>query len=119
MILEVKDVDYAYKSKKGRKILNHVSMQFEEKKFYAIVGPSGAGKTTFLSLLAAAEAEEAELLPVTVSSLLQPPAARAVRHRAAMTGYIKRFFITTSLLFFLVQFYHHFLKKTSIRGVKL
>lgn len=52
MILEVKDVDYAYKSKKGRKILNHVSMQFEEKKFYAIVGPSGAGKTTFLSLLA-------------------------------------------------------------------
>ncbi|RHV88172.1 hypothetical protein DXA96_11805 [Lachnospiraceae bacterium OF09-33XD] len=66
-----------------------------------------------------AEAEEAELLPVTVSSLLQPPAARAVRHRAAMTGYIKRFFITTSLLFFLVQFYHHFLKKTSIRGVKL
>lgn len=52
MILEVKDVDYAYKSKKSRKILNHVSMQFEEKKFYAIVGPSGAGKTTFLSLLA-------------------------------------------------------------------
>ena len=52
MILEVKDVDYAYKSKKGRKILNHVSMQFEEKKFYAIVGPSGAGKTTFLSLFA-------------------------------------------------------------------
>ena len=52
MILEVKDVDYAYKSKKSRKILNHVSRQFEEKKFYAIVGPSGAGKTTFLSLLA-------------------------------------------------------------------
>lgn len=52
MILEVKDVDYAYKSKKSRKILNHVSMQFEEKKFYAIVGPSGAGKTTFLSLMA-------------------------------------------------------------------
>ena len=27
-------------------------MQFEEKKFYTIVGASGAGKTTFLSLLA-------------------------------------------------------------------
>lgn len=51
MILEVKDVDYAYKSK-NKQILNHVSMQFDEGKFYTIVGPSGAGKTTFLSLLA-------------------------------------------------------------------
>lgn len=29
MILEVKDVDYAYKSQKTKQILNHVSMQFE------------------------------------------------------------------------------------------
>lgn len=52
MILEVKDVDYIYKNKKAKKILNQVSMQFCEGIFYAIVGASGAGKTTFLSLLA-------------------------------------------------------------------
>lgn len=52
MILEVKNIDYAYKSQKTKKVLNKVSMQFEEGKFYTIVGTSGAGKTTFLSLLA-------------------------------------------------------------------
>lgn len=52
MILEVKNVEYAYKSQKGRKVLENISARFEEKKFYTIVGASGAGKTTFLSLLA-------------------------------------------------------------------
>lgn len=52
MILEVKEVDYSYRSQKTKQILNHVSIQFEEGTFYTIVGPSGAGKTTFLSLLA-------------------------------------------------------------------
>ncbi len=52
MVLEVKNVNYAYKSQKGKEILKNISMQFEEKKFYTIVGASGAGKTTFLSLLA-------------------------------------------------------------------
>lgn len=52
MILEVRNVDYAYKSQKDKQILNHVSLQFDEGKFYTIVGPSGSGKTTLLSLLA-------------------------------------------------------------------
>lgn len=52
MILEVKNIDYAYKSLKAKQILCNVSMQFDERKLYTIVGPSGAGKTTFLSLLA-------------------------------------------------------------------
>ena len=52
MILEVKNIDYAYKTQKDKKVLDQVSMQFEEGKFYTIVGSSGAGKTTFLSLLA-------------------------------------------------------------------
>ena len=52
MILEVKNIDYAYKAQKTKKVLNQVSMQFEEGKFYTIVGSSGAGKTTFLSLIA-------------------------------------------------------------------
>ena len=52
MVLEVKNVQYSYKSQKEKEILKNVSMQFEEKNFYTIVGASGSGKTTFLSLLA-------------------------------------------------------------------
>lgn len=52
MILSVNKIGYAYKSKKDKQILKNVSIEFEEGRFYTIVGPSGAGKTTFLSLLA-------------------------------------------------------------------
>ena len=52
MILTVKNVEYTYKSQKEKQILNDVSIDFEEGRFYTIVGSSGAGKTTFLSLLA-------------------------------------------------------------------
>lgn len=52
MIIEAKNVVYSYKTKKDRLVLNQVSASFEEGTFYAIVGSSGSGKTTFLSLLA-------------------------------------------------------------------
>ena len=52
MILDARNLSYAYKSQKSKQILEHVSLIFEERKFYTIVGESGAGKTTFLSLLA-------------------------------------------------------------------
>ena len=52
MTLEAKNVEYTYKSQKERKVLDNISVWFEEKKFYTIIGASGAGKTTFLSLLA-------------------------------------------------------------------
>ena len=52
MILEAKNVEYVYKSQMERKILDNISIQFQEEKFYTIIGSSGAGKTTFLSLLA-------------------------------------------------------------------
>ena len=52
MILSVNNIGYAYKPKKDKQILKNVSIEFEEGRFYTIVGPSGAGKTTFLSLLA-------------------------------------------------------------------
>ncbi len=52
MILEARNVEYTYKSQMGRKVLDNISIQFEEEKFYTIIGSSGAGKTTLLSLLA-------------------------------------------------------------------
>ncbi len=51
MILEAKNILYSYKSKRDKNVLNNVSATFEESTFYAIVGSSGSGKTTFLSLL--------------------------------------------------------------------
>lgn len=44
MILEAKNIEYVYKSQKDRKVLGDISVRFEEKKFYAIIGASGAGK---------------------------------------------------------------------------
>ena len=52
MILEAKNILYSYKSKRDKIVLKNVSATFEEATFYAIVGSSGSGKTTFLSLLA-------------------------------------------------------------------
>ena len=52
MILEAKNIMYAYKSKPDAMVLKQISAQFEEGTFYAIIGSSGSGKTTFLSLLA-------------------------------------------------------------------
>lgn len=52
MILEAKNVSYFYKTKKDKWILDNVSVGFACGKLYAILGSSGSGKTTFLSLLA-------------------------------------------------------------------
>lgn len=52
MILQAINLSYAYKTKKDRQVLKQVSADFEEGRFYAVVGSSGSGKTTFLSLLA-------------------------------------------------------------------
>lgn len=53
-ILEVKDLLYYYQDgSKKRIILEGVNASFERGKFYTILGESGSGKTTFLSLISA------------------------------------------------------------------
>lgn len=49
LILE--NVSYAYKGS-DRKVVNNVSVRFEEGKVNAVIGPSGSGKTTLLSIMA-------------------------------------------------------------------
>lgn len=53
-ILETKHVDYFYQDgDRKRTILKDVSNSFEKGKFYTILGQSGSGKTTYLSLISA------------------------------------------------------------------
>ena len=51
-MLELKDVTYFYKSQKDKVVLDRISYRFEKGKLYAVLGASGGGKTTLLSLLA-------------------------------------------------------------------
>lgn len=50
-VLEIRNVTYNYSNSK-EKVLSAVNQKFELGKFYAIVGKSGTGKSTLLSLLA-------------------------------------------------------------------
>ncbi|MBR6957250.1 MAG: ATP-binding cassette domain-containing protein, partial [Erysipelotrichaceae bacterium] len=53
-ILEVKNITYYYQDGRNKRvILNDLDAEFEKCKFYAILGESGSGKTTFLSLISA------------------------------------------------------------------
>ena len=49
-IMEFKDVSFGYDD--GKEILHHVSFTLEPGKTYALVGPTGGGKTTTASLIA-------------------------------------------------------------------
>ena len=52
-ILEARNVCFRYESKyQTTNVLKGVTCAFEEGKFYALIGKSGSGKSTFLSLLA-------------------------------------------------------------------
>lgn len=53
-ILEAKELNYFYQDGgKRRMILQDTSVKFEKGQFYTILGESGSGKTTFLSLISA------------------------------------------------------------------
>lgn len=50
MVLQVENLGYWYTNE--RPLFQQVNLAFEPRKMYAILGTSGSGKTTFLSLLA-------------------------------------------------------------------
>ena len=53
-ILEVKNITYYYQDGRNKRvILDNLDAEFEKGKFYAILGESGSGTTTFLSLISA------------------------------------------------------------------
>lgn len=50
VILEFKDVHFGYPD--GKEVIHHVNFKLEKGKTYALVGPTGGGKTTTASLIA-------------------------------------------------------------------
>ncbi|WP_429974999.1 ABC transporter ATP-binding protein [Enterococcus sp. DIV0840c] len=63
-ILKTQDMTYYYQDGENRrKILNKTNVAFDKGKFYTILGKSGSGKTTFLSLISALDqATDGEVL---------------------------------------------------------
>jgi len=52
--LKVENISYSYKNAAGeQQVLKDISAEFKAGKMYAIIGESGSGKTTFLSLISA------------------------------------------------------------------
>lgn len=59
-ILQTNRVSYFYQDgDRRRKILDETSIKFKQGKFYTILGQSGSGKTTFLSLVSALDEPKA------------------------------------------------------------
>ena len=62
-ILEVKNITYYYQDGRNKRvILNDLDAEFETGKFYAILGESGSGKTTFLSLISSLDTPQSGVI---------------------------------------------------------
>lgn len=59
MTLHTKNIGYWYTNNPDDYLFKDVNLSFERGKFYAILGQSGSGKTTFLSLLAGLDSPKA------------------------------------------------------------
>gem|GEM_PF-2530577 len=59
MFLEIKNLNYYYQDGDRRRyILKNINYQFEKGTFYSILGKSGSGKTTFLSIIGALDTQK-------------------------------------------------------------
>ena len=59
MTLHTKNIGYWYTNNPDDYLFKDVNLSFERGKIYAILGQSGSGKTTFLSLLAGLDSPKA------------------------------------------------------------
>ena len=50
-IIELKNIEKSYSTKKRIRVLNKINFSFKAGKIYSLMGPSGSGKSTLLNLL--------------------------------------------------------------------
>jgi len=76
-LLEIKDLSKSYNTKTGKvQAINNLSLNIKEGEFIAIVGSSGCGKSTFLSILANLENKDSGKIKfykkdITIGYMLQ------------------------------------------------
>lgn len=97
-MLVIKDLSYTYASISRQQIFQNLNYQFEEGKFYSIVGHSGTGKTTLLSLLAGLDQ------PTSGQILLDGQDVREIGYQTYRRKHVSLVFQNYNLLDYLTPF---------------
>lgn len=71
MTLKTNNLSYWYNNNPDDYLFKEVNLEFEKGKVYAILGQSGSGKTTFLSLLAGLDNPKKEKSFLIIKILLK------------------------------------------------
>ncbi|MER0122716.1 ATP-binding cassette domain-containing protein [Streptococcus sp. ZJ93] len=94
-MLTIKDLSYTYASISQQSVFQNLNYQFEEGTFYSIVGHSGTGKTTLLSLLAGLDK------PTSGQVLLDGQDIREIGYQAYRRNHVSLVFQNYNLLDYL------------------
>ena len=85
MILKVSNLSFSYEDGENTKtIIDDISMEFTNGKFYCITGPSGCGKTTLLSLLGSIEEPQYGTILLDGKDIFSDP----VSYRREKVGFV-------------------------------
>lgn len=82
-MLKLENICYRYKGG-AVNVLNDISAHFETGKFYAIVGPSGVGKTTLLSIMAGLDRPTSGAITIGTEDLAKIDLNRYRREQISM-----------------------------------
>jgi ABC-type antimicrobial peptide transport system, ATPase component len=63
-IIELKNIEKNYNTKKRIKVLNKINFSFKAGKIYSLMGPSGSGKSTLLNLLSLIDTPNSGILKI-------------------------------------------------------
>jgi len=88
-LVEVQDVSRIYGEVPAEvRALDHVSLEFEEQSFTAVVGPSGSGKTTLLNLIGCLDKPSEGSVRVDGTAVETLAFKEAARFRGERIGFI-------------------------------
>jgi len=88
-LVEVQDVSRIYGEAPAQvRALDHVSLDFEEQSFTAVVGPSGSGKTTLLNLIGCLDKPSEGTVRVDGTAVETLAFKEAARFRGERIGFI-------------------------------